>query len=171
MRMILVVIFTAFCMLGSVSISGAVGTYQGPGQYTGPTSQAVTDAFAAYPNGGDGLVSALIGLLLTDPTLAADVAWVASRPRPRASDGQQSAAAAALAQAFIVLTNRGDTTGAGQIVTASTLSGNPVLQTAVLAAVGATQGSNPYQSSNPATTGANCRPTDNTVSPARPGTC
>ena len=172
MRMILVVIFTAFCMLGSVSISAA-GTYQSNGQYTGTPSTAVTAAFAAYPNGGDGLVTALLNLLLNDPTLADDIAWVASRPRPVASDGQQSAAAAALAQAFIVLTNKGDTTGAGRITVASTLSGNPVLQTAVLAAVAATQGSNPYQSSNPAvTTNARCTttPADNTVSPARPGT-
>jgi len=173
MRMMLVVIFTAFCMLGSVSNSVLAGSYQAAGQYVGTPSRAVTAAFAAYPNGGDGLVAALLALVLSDSTLADDIAWVASRPRPPASDGQQSAAAAALAQAFIILTNRGDTTGAGRITIASTFSGNPVLQTAVLAAVGATQGSNPYQGSNPSTTGgANCKtttiPGDNTMSPVKP---
>jgi hypothetical protein len=172
MRMILIVIFTAFCTLGAVSVSNA-GSYQGSGQYVGTPSAAVTAAFAAYPNGGDGLVAALLALVLSDPSVADDIAWVASQART--NEGQQSAAGAALAQAFIVLTNRGDANAAGHITLVVTWSGNPVLQTAVSAAAGATFGSNPYPGSNPSTTtNAKCTttttPGDNTISPVRPPT-
>lgn len=163
MRTILVAMLAAFCLLGSMSMASA-GTYQADGSYQGSPSPAVSRLFAAYPAGGDALVAALRELILSDPTLADDVAFLGGRGAP----GQQSAAADALAQALIVLTARGNTFGAGRIVTAAQFSGNTLIQTAVFAAVATAVGSNVYLDTKSAqactTTGGN------TVSPARPPT-
>lgn len=131
MRIILVAIFAAFCMLGSVPMAGA-GTYQATGVYVGTPSPAVTRIFAAFPNGGDGLVAAIRDLLIADPSLADDVAFVASR----ANEAQKAAAAAGMAQAVIALNLFGNNTGVAMIANAAQLSGDPLLQTTVLAAVG-----------------------------------
>jgi hypothetical protein len=165
MRMILVALLAAFCMLGSMPNSTA-GTYQGSGIYVGTPSPAVTRCFATYR--GDGLVACIRQLLINDPALADDVAFVASRSDP----DQQSAAADGMAQAFIVLTNRGNIGGAGMIIAAVQLSGNPVLQTAMASAQGSSVGFSASQSfSNPAVVGNGCTPKNNTVSPFSPGTC
>jgi hypothetical protein len=162
MRIILVAIFAAFCMLAPATVASA-GTYQDNGTYTGIPSPSVTRLFAAFPNGGDGLVNAIRELLINNPTLADDVAFVASR----GNAAQQDAAAAGLAQAIIVFALRGDRVDVAVISRAAQLSGNLVLQTAVLAALGgANSPANLYQSNNPSAL-TNCK----TVSPAQPGNC
>lgn len=164
MRMILAAMLAAFCLLGSMSQASA-GVYQADGSYQGAPSPAVSRLFAAYPAGGDALAAALRELVLSDPTLADDVAFLGGRGAP----GQQSAAADALAQALIVLTSRGNTFGAGRIVAAAQFSGNTLIQTAVFAAVATAVGTNFYQDTKSAQ--ANCTTTGgNTVSPARPAT-
>jgi len=164
MRIIVVAIFAAFCMLGSVSIAAA-GTYQSDGTYTGTPSPVVTRLFAAFPcrdnTPCDGLVDAIRQLLINDPTLADDVAFVASR----GNAAQQSAAAAGMAQALLALANRGDRAGAAQIARAAQLSGNEVIQTTVLAAIGAGGGGKDlFIGGNPATLGC----ANNIVSPSSP---
>lgn len=75
-----------------------------------------------------------------------------------------------MAQALIVLTARGNTFGAGRIVTAAQFSGNSTIQTAVSAAVATAVGSNSHQQNQSAPT--NCVVTGgSTVSPASPITC
>jgi hypothetical protein len=141
------------------------GTYQADGAYQGSPSPAVSRLLAAYPSGGDALVAALRELLLADPTLADDVAYLGAR----SGGGQQLAAADALAQALIVLTSRGNTFGAGRIVTAAQYSGNATIQTAVNAAVATAVGSTFFTDTKSAQ--ANCTTSgSNTVSPARPAT-
>lgn len=152
MRIIIVAIFAAFCVLGPVSMAAA-GAYQGAGAYVGTPSPAVTRMFAAFPNGGDGLMAAIREILINDPTLADDVAFVASR----GNAAQQDAAAAGMAQAVITLNSRGNNAGGALIASAVQSSGNAVLQTVVLAAFGGTNSS--------VTTSNQC----NTVSPSRPG--
>jgi hypothetical protein len=160
MRMMLVAMLAAFCLLGSLSMAPA-GTYQADGTYQGSPSAAVSQLFAAYPSGGDALVAALRELLLADPTLADDVAYLGAR----SGGGQQSAAADALAQALIVLTSRGNTFGVGRIVAAAQYSGNITIQTAVNSAVATAVGSTFYAKSGQ----TNCTTTGgSTVSPARP---
>ncbi|MDB5534680.1 MAG: hypothetical protein JWO28_2995 [Hyphomicrobiales bacterium] len=160
---ILVAMAAAFCLFGA--LPAFAGSYQSDGTYQGSPSSAVTALFASHPNGDDALVAALRELLLRDPTLADDIAYSGSR----ANAAQQQAAAAALAQALIVLTARGNTFGAGRIVSAAQFSGNTTIQTAVAAAVATAVGSNTQQQ-NPSTQ-ANCTRTGgNTVSPASPTT-
>jgi hypothetical protein len=149
MRIILVMVFSAFCMLGSASFATA-GSYQSAGVYVGSPSPAVTRIFAAFPAGGDGLVAAIRTLLIANPELADDVAYVASR----SSAAQKEAAAAGMAEAFIALANQGNTTGAGLIVSAASLSGDPVLQLALSSAVALTTGFTAFPGGNPAA--ANC---------------
>jgi hypothetical protein len=161
MRMILIVMLAASSLFGTMSL-GYAGTYQGDGTYQGSPSAAVTRVFASYPGGGDALISALRELLLADPSLADDVAYVGAR----SGEVLKSAAADALAQALIVLTSRGNTFGAGRIVNAAQLSGDSVMQTAVSSAVATAVGSNFYPGANPSTQ-ANCAPP---VSPSRPTT-
>jgi len=162
MRKIIVLLLVAFCALSIVSRADA-GSYQGPGNYVGTPSSAVTSLFNRFPAGGDALVAAIRDLLIAHPELADDVAFVASR----SSGPQQEAAAAGMAQAFIVLAAQGNTSGMGAIVTAAQLSGNPVLALAILTAQGSVAGgANLYGSgsnTNPAT--ISCT----TVSPTTPG--
>ncbi len=131
MRIIIVAIFAAFCMLGFISNTLA-GTYQSNGSYVGTPSPVITAAFAAFPNGGDGLVDAIRQLLINNPALADDVAFVASR----GNAAQQTAAAAGMAQAVIVMSTRGNDSGIALVTRAAQLSGNAAIQTAVLEAVG-----------------------------------
>jgi hypothetical protein len=164
MRRILMVVATAFCL--AAALPAFAGSYQGNGTYQGTPSSAVTALFAAYPSGGDALVAALRDLLLADPTLADDVAHAGAG----SGGAQQQAAADAMAQALIVLTARGNTFGAGRIVTAAQFSGNSAIQTAVSAAVATAVGSNSQQQNQ--STPTNCVVTGgSTVSPASPITC
>lgn len=166
MRVILVAMVAAFCVLGIASAAKA-GSYQPDGTYAGTPSAAVTALFASFPNGGDGLAAAIRQLVINDPALADDVAFVGSQ----SNFLQQSAAGAGLAQAFTILVTRGDNRGAARIVNAAQRSGAPPIQTAVANVVGTTIGFNTVQGNNP-NTGANCTttPADNTVSPAKPAT-
>jgi hypothetical protein len=161
-RAFLIPVLALFLLFGAVQAAVA-GSYQGDGTYTGTPSPAVTALFAAYPNGGDGLMGALRDLLLSNPSLADDVTYVAARSNP----AQQSAAAAGLAQAYTALINRGDSNGAGRIVSAAYQSAVPTIQAALTRAIGGTIGANSYQQSG---TVMNV-PCSNTISPTRPATC
>lgn len=156
---LLVPLLALFCLFGAVTVAPA-GSYQSDGTYTGTPSPTVTALFAANPNGGDALMTAIRDLLISNPGLADDVAFVASR----ANAAQQSAAAAGMAQAYTALINRGDSNGAARIVTAAQLSGSPVLQTAVTRAIGSTIGANTYQFGGTTQTGCS---RSGTVSPAQ----
>lgn len=159
----------ALCLFALVAVSvvspASAGSYQSNGTYQGSPSSAVTALFASYPNGGDGLVAALRALLLSDPTLADDVGYVGAR----ANGAQQQAAADAMAQALIVLTSRGNTYGAGRLVTAAQFSGSSTIQTAVASAVATAVGSTTQQQNS--STQTTCTTTGgNRVSPASPTT-
>jgi hypothetical protein len=159
MRAVLVPVLALFCLFGGLTAAPA-GSYQSDGTYTGTPSPAVTALFAANPNGGDALMAAIRDLLISNPGLADDVAFVASR----ANAAQRFAAAAGMAQAYTALINRGDSNGAGRIVTAAQLSGSPVLQAAVTRAVGSTIGANTYQFGGTTQTGCS---RSGTVSPSQ----
>jgi len=159
-------ILTAILML--TGVHGAMpaaqaGTFQADGSFAGAPSGAVVALFAANPNGGDGLVDAIRTLLTANPELADDVAYVASR----GTAAQQAAAGAGMAQAFTVLTQRGNAHGASRMVSAAQLSGNPLIQAAMVGAVGRTV---VYagQSTNPVTGKTNCQ---SPVSAAAPPPC
>jgi len=164
-RCLRVAALATLALLASLAIDPAAkaGTFQPDGSYAGTPSAAATALFAANPNGGDGLTAAVRTLLISNPELADDVAYLAARGSP----GQQSAAAAGMAQAFIVLTHRGNTNGAARIVSAAQLSGSIIIQTAVTAVLGRSTAF-AEQSGNPVTGKSNCRPP---VSPSAPTTC
>ncbi len=167
MRTILVAIFAVVCVLGPVSRAPA-GTYQSAGSYVGSPGAPVSRLFAAFPNGGDDLVTAIRQLLINNPSLADDVVFLASR----GNAAQQQAAADGMAQGLIVLTSRGDNYGAGIIVSAAQLGGIPVIQQTVLAAAATAISSSAAEEIKPPQTAANCMTTTTapTVSPARPAT-
>jgi hypothetical protein len=150
MRVVFAAIVALSCLLGTVSAPLA-GSYQGNGAYSGTPSPLVTQLFASFPNGGDGLVAAIRDLIIGNSALADDVAYVASR----GNLDQQSAAGAGLAQALTALVNRGDNGGAARIVNASTQSGSAAIQTAVGTAVASSASFSNYQSSN-SSTSTNC---------------
>jgi len=129
MRKIIVLLLVAFCAL-SMATRADAGSYQGAGNYVGTPSSAVTALFNQFPNGGDGLVAAIRDLLIANPGLADDVAFVAGQSSP----AQQDAAGAGMGQAYIALSGQGNTSGMGSISTASQFSGNAVLATAVTTA-------------------------------------
>lgn len=158
--MIAIAAQTGFLMMTPMA---QAGSYQSNGTYAGTPSPAVAGLFAAFPNGGDGLSDGIRTLLLANPELADDIAYLASQ----GSVAQQSAAATGMAQAFLVLTQRGNTAGASLLVGAAQRSGISTIQNALNAAVGT---STVYagQSGNPVTGQANCR---TPVSPAAPTTC
>ena len=164
MRKIVVVLIAALCLTGGVISKGFAGSYQGAGNYVGSPSPQVTAIFAAFPAGGEGLTNAIRELLINNPGLADDVAFVASNAGP----AQQIAAANGMAQAVMVLLARGNSSGGTAIVTAATSSGNAVLSTIVTASGGLNSGSAQLYgsdtNSNPAT--ASCT----TTSPTTPGT-
>lgn len=162
MRVILVAIIAGFCAFGLGSRASA-GSYQSDGAYVGSPSPAVTALFAAFPNGGDGLVAGLRALMIDDPALADDVAFVGAQ----SNAAQQSAAGDGMAQALITLVGRGNNAGAAHIVSAAQRSGASVIQIAVTNAVGGTIGLNSFQSTN-ANSGTTCTTTGGTVSPAGP---
>jgi hypothetical protein len=136
MRIILVAVFAAFCMVGTAPMATA-GTYQATGVYVGTPSPAVTRLF---------------------------VAFVASR----ANEAQKSAAAAGMAQAIIALNIYGNNAGVAQIASAGQLSGDPLIQTAVLTAVGGVNApANLYAGTNSNPVVTQC----NSVSPAGPTGC
>lgn len=164
-RLVVASILILCCLFGAVSAARA-GTYQADGTYSGTPSAAVTAAFAANPNGGDALVAALRDLVIANPALADDVAYVGSR----SNAAQQAAAGAGLAQAYTTLVNRGDNGGASRIVSAAQQSASTVIQTAVTRAVGSTIGSNTFQSRDGSTTSSSCTTQGNTVSGAQPTT-
>ena len=162
MRKLIVLLLVAFCALSVISRADA-GSYQGPGNYVGTPSAAVTALFNNNTAGGDALVAAIRDLLIAHPELADDVAFVASS----SSGAQQDAAAAGMAQAFLVLASQGNTSGTGAISTAAQYSGNTVLSVAVAAAQ-ATVSSAPNLYGN----GANSNPSTvscTTISPTGPG--
>lgn len=163
MRKIMIVLIAALCAFGAVSRADA-GSYQGTGNYVGSPSSQVTAIFAAYPGGGAGLTDAIRELLINNPGLADDVAYVASNANP----DQQQAAAFGMAQAVLTLMARGNNSGATAIVTAATLSGNTTIATIVSNAVANSNGAGSLYAqgtnSNPATT-TPC----STVSPTSPG--
>ena len=163
MRKILIAMAAAFCLFGTSPTFA--GSYSADGTYQGSPSGVVTALFAAYPTGGDGLVAGLRTLLLGDPALADDIAYLGAR----SGGSQQQAAADAMAQALIVLTARGNAFGAGKIATAAQYSGNTTIQTAVSAAVATAVGSNSQQQNQSAQ--ANCVVTGGSpVSPTGPTT-
>lgn len=163
MRKIMIALVVALCAFGAVSRVNA-GSYQGTGNYVGSPSSQVTAIFAAFPGGGEGLTDAIRELLINNPGLADDVAYVASNANP----DQQQAAAFGMAQAVLTLLARGNNSGASAIVTAATFSGNATLATVVSSAVATSGGAgNLYAqgtNGNPATT-TSCT----TVSPTSPG--
>ena len=150
MRKIIVLLLVAFCAL-SMATRADAGSYQGAGNYVGTPSSAVTALFNQFPNGGDGIVAAIRDLLIANPGLADDVAFVAGQ----SSAAQQEAAAAGMGQALIALAAQGNTSAMGAIVTAAQLSGNTVLATAVTSAQSSIAGAaNLYgngSNTNPAT--------------------
>jgi hypothetical protein len=156
MRGMLIAIVTTFCFLGAASQSPA-GSYQSNGTYVGTPSSVVTRLFASHPKGGEGLVNAIRELLINDPTLADDVAYVAARSNLE----QQMAAGAGMSQAFKALVNRGDNGAAARIVNAAQQSGSSSVQLAVAGAVGTAVGLSTLAGGNPMT-GTSCT----TVSPA-----
>lgn len=164
MRAILVAIVVAFGVFGAAS-GATAGAYQGNGVYSGTPSAVVTTMFASFPNGGSGLITAIRQLIINNPSLADDVAFVGSQ----SNADQQSAAGSGLAQAFLVLLGRGNNGGAARIVSAAQQSSSSPIQIAVANVVGTTIGFNTFQANN-STSGTNCTTTqaDNTVSPARP---
>ena len=164
MRFVFAAIVTACCLFGAPP-SVTAGTYVGAGSYSGTPSPVVARLFAAFPNGGDDLAAAIRELLINDPSLADDVAYLATR----GNNAQEQAASAGLSQAVTILVNRGDNGGASRITIAARLSGSPTLQTAVASAIAATVSFNTFQSNNPnKETHANC--TTSTVSAAQPVT-
>lgn len=166
MRKIIVILIAALCLAGGVVSKGYAGSYQGPGNYVGSPSPQVTAIFAAFPAGGAGLADAIRELLINNPALADDVAFVANRGNP----AQQVAAAAGMAQAVTTLNARGNSSGAAAIVTAAVSSGNPTLTTIVVAAAGQNGGGAQLYG---ATTNSNSAATScTTVSPTAPvGAC
>ncbi|MDO9411054.1 MAG: hypothetical protein Q7T81_00575 [Pseudolabrys sp.] len=146
-----------FLVFGAVQPAPA-GSYQGDGTYTGTPSPVVTALFAAFPNGGDGLMAALRDLIIRNPALADDVAYVGSR----SNAAQQAAAGAGMAQAYTALINRGDSNAASRVVSAAQQSASSPIQSAMTRAVGVTIGSNSYQQGGTAKTP--CTPAG-TVSP------
>lgn len=164
-RLILTAMLALCCLFGAASLVTA-GTYQADGTYSGTPSAAVTAAFAANPDGGDALVAALRDLVIANPALADDVAYVGSR----SNAAQLAATGAGLAQAFTALINRGDSGGASRIVSAAQSSSSSVIQTAVTRAVGSTIGSNTYQRRDSTQTSSSCTTQGNTVSGAQPTT-
>jgi hypothetical protein len=166
MRLILVAIVAAFCLFGAAS-GATAGAYVSAGTYTGTPSPIVSRLFAAFPNGGDGLIAALRELLINNPELADDVAYLGVR----GGNGQEQAAAAALSQAVTILVNRGNNGGATRITTAARLSGSVTIQTAVSNSIAGTVSFSGFPSNNPdkgAT--AHCTTTTTTVSGAQPVT-
>ena len=165
MRSLRAAAMAILALLASLTIDPAAraGTFQSDGSFAGTPSAAATALFAANPNGGDNLTAAIRTLLIANPELADDVAYLASRGSP----GQQTAAAAGMAQAFTVLTNRGNANGAARIVGAAQLSGSTIIQTAVTNVLGR---STVYadQSVNPVTGKIDCRPA---VSASAPTAC
>ncbi|MBI1203309.1 MAG: hypothetical protein GC182_12425 [Rhodopseudomonas sp.] len=164
MRFIFAAIVTACCLFGALPSANA-GSYVGVGNYSGTPSPAVARLFAAYPNGGAGLIAAIRELLLSYPSLADDVAFLGTQ----GNSGQEQAASAGLSQAVTILVNRGDNGGASRITNAARSSGSTTIQTAVATAIAATVSFNTFQSNNPnKETNANC--TTSTVSAAQPVT-
>lgn len=161
-RRLIIATLVLFCLSMAFAPAKA-GTYQADGTYAGTPSASVTALFAAYPNGGDGLVGAIRSLLIANPELADDVAYLASRASPVV----RADAAAGMSQAFIALNNSGNANGAARIVSAAQRSNDAVIQTALTNAVGRTAAF-ADQSVNPATGKSNCRPP---VSPSAPTTC
>lgn len=161
-RAAMTAIVTLFALL-VIQPAAQAGSFQADGRYSGTPSAAVAALFAGNPNGGDGLADAVRALLIANPDLADDVAYLASR----GTAAQQAAAAAGMAQAFIVLSHRGNTSGATRIVSAAQRSGSPIIQTALTNALGRSAVF-ADQSGNPVTGKSNCRPP---VSPSAPTTC
>lgn len=162
MRALLIATLALFCCFAAPQAASA-GTYQPDGSYSGSPAPSVVAVFNAFPNGGEGLLNAVRELLIANPELADDVAYLATQGAP----GQRADAAAGMAQAFLTLSHSGNTNGAARIVSAAQLSGNPVIQTAVAGVVGnvTVYGA---QTGNPVTGQSNCRVP---VSPAAPTTC
>jgi hypothetical protein len=166
MRKIVVILIAALCLASGAVSKGYAGSYQGPGNFVGSPSPQVTAIFAAFPQGGEGLTNAIRELLINNPDLADDVAFVASNAGP----AQQGAAAVGMAQAAVVLIARGNSGAGATIVAAAVSSGNATLTTTVSSAVAQGNGTGSLYGS-----GANSNPTTTsctTTSPTTPGnTC
>jgi hypothetical protein len=136
MRKVLAGLVAGICLFGAVPNVASAGQYTGPGQYVGQPSPVVVALFAQFPQGGDGLVNAVRELLISNPELADDVAFVASR----GSVGQQVAAAIGMAQAYDVFVMRGNGRAAAIIAKAGQDSTSPIIQTQILNAAGTSNG-------------------------------
>jgi hypothetical protein len=150
------------------------GTYR-DGSYIGRPSTVVTGLYAQFPQGGEALAEAIAALLIDNPSLADDVAYVAVTS---ANTSQQAAAGVGMAQAASTLADSQISAAAGLIARAAADSGSPALAQAAAASNAAAAGgvaASLYLPTNNATTvsaGQNCVtiPGDNTVSPATPPT-
>jgi hypothetical protein len=136
MRKLLAGLVAGICLLGAVPNLANAGQYVAPGQYVGQPSPVVVALFSQSPDGGDGLVNAIRELLINNPALADDVAYVASR----GTVAQQVAAAIGMVQAFQVFIARGNGSAAAIIARAGQDSTSPIIQTQILSAAGTTNG-------------------------------
>ena len=163
MRKVVIILIAALCLAGAGVSKSHAGSYQGTGNYVGSPSPQVTAIFAAFPGGGPGLTDAIRSLLLLNPDLADDVAFVASS----ASAAQQQAAANGMAEAVITFMARGNSSAASAIITAATSSGNATVALIVSNAVASGNGGDHLYTQeangNPVTTSCT------TVSPTAPG--
>ncbi len=81
MRKLLLIICTATCMLALPSAAGA-GAFTAQGQFVGRVDPRVTSLLAQFPDGGPALRAAIALLLQSDPRLADDVVFAATRATP-----------------------------------------------------------------------------------------
>jgi hypothetical protein len=149
------------------------GHYRNDGTYVGRPSGAVTSLFAQFPGGGQGLADAIAQLLISDPALADDVAFVAVNS---ANADQQSAAGAGMAQAEAALRDSDQGGASARIARAARASGGPILVALAGGLGGGTGGGLatgiflPANNGSTANSSQNCvtTPGNTTVSPATP---
>lgn len=165
MRKLFAGLLAGICLLGAVPNMANAGQYVAPGQYVGQPSPVVVALFAQFPDGGDGLINAVRQLLINNPGLADDVAFVASR----GTVAQQLAAGIGMAQAFQVFIARGNGSIAAAIATAAQNSGSPIIQTQIASAAGTSNGGGTLYGGRSVNSNANTI-TCNTVSPTNPNT-
>lgn len=137
MRKLVLTVCAAACaaaLAAGAPRPASAGQYQSDGSYLGAPSAVVISLFASFPNGGQGLSDAIVQLLLSNPTLVADVVYVAAKS---GNLGQQVAAGVGLGKAKQALSLGGNTAAALEIGQAVQFSGNSTVQTS-LAAVGTT---------------------------------
>lgn len=115
----------AVCFLGA-SAPGFAGRYTGTAQYVGQPAANVTRLFAQFSGGGRGLAEAVAAMLISNPALADDVAFVAASGNAL----QQAAAASGMAAAAAALASAGNSSDAGNVGRAAQASGNAIIAAA-----------------------------------------